>query len=83
MKAELSLTSPPKRRRTSLQVKFDARYNPEFISPDYLSIFFRIPVADIIKVEDKWKDLIMQVILDREQGTSVYNSLFIPKNNID
>ncbi len=82
-KAELSLTSPPKKRRSSLQVKYDVRYDTQFTSADYLSTFFRIPVGDIIKVENKWKDLIMQVIIDREQGKERYNSLFIPENNID
>lgn len=81
--AERSLMSPPVKRRTSLQVQFDKRWKLKYTSNDYLSLYFHIPFSVLVESKQKFKDCIMEVILKREAGEEMYNSLYIPENNID
>ena len=55
----------------------------DFTSTDYIAKYFRISYNDLVKVKELWKDLVMKVLLEREQGVSVYNTQFVPENNID
>ena len=78
-KAERTLTSSPIKRRTPLGVKFDKRWVMQYDSPNYISLFFRIPISEIVKADKKWKDLVMETI----QARNVDNLDFIPDNNVD
>ena len=53
-----------------------------YTSPDYVSIFFRISRPRLILSGEHWKDHVMKIIRDRENNIPVYNSLYIPENNI-
>ena len=75
-------TLPRRRRRTTLAVKFDRRWKLEWTSPEYICIFFRIRRQDIQNAGELWKDLVIKTILERENGIPVYNSLYVPENNI-
>ena len=70
------------KRRTSKQVIFDKRWKPISELPQYLALFFIIYQKDIISAGLKWKDFIVDVIHKREQGETVYDSLYIPDNHL-
>ena len=80
--AELEIMGNKPKRRSSKQVIFDKRWRPRSELPQYLALFFLVFQNDIILAGHKWKDLILDVILKREAGERVYDSLYIPDNNI-
>jgi hypothetical protein len=80
---ELELLPDKPTRRTSKQVLYDKRWKTKSELPQYLSLFFIVYQADILTAGHKWKDLILDVIIDREAGIEVYNSLYIPEDNIE
>ena len=69
-------------RRTSREVEYDKRFLPSCSLPTYLAMFFMIYSADIVNAKHRWKDYIMSVILEREQGIERYGTLYVPDNNI-
>ena len=93
-KAEISLTCPLRKRRTSKEVEFDSRWKLRYIFPEYISTYFIINLDDILNAKDRWKDLVIDIIRQRERIkvnikdnenynlVDVYNSIFIPENNI-
>ena len=80
--AQLQLMGNRPKRRTSKQVIFDKRWKPVSELPQYLALFFIIYQKDIISAGLKWKDFIVDVIHKREQGETVYDSLYIPDNHL-
>jgi hypothetical protein len=81
-KAEISLKSTPKIRRSSKEVAFDRRWDIAYSFPEYISTYFLINCGDVIKAQEKWKELVIDVITEREKGIPRYNSLLIPINNV-
>tara|TARA_R110000765_G_scaffold65715_1_gene127432 strand:- start:308 stop:538 length:231 start_codon:yes stop_codon:yes gene_type:complete len=67
-------------RRTSKQVLFDTKYKLKYNFPEYISVHFLITLEDIIKAEEKWKDLVINTLEQREQGILKYGTLFIPES---
>lgn len=63
-------------------MKYDKRWHTKSELPQYLAMFFLVYQKDIIDAGLKWKDCIYKVIQKREEGEKVYNSLFIPENNV-
>ena len=80
--AELLVLPNKPLRRTSKEVLYDKRWKPDCSLPQYLAMFFVIYQKDIIDAGHRWKDFIMNVILEREQGIEHYESLYVPADNV-
>ena len=63
-------------------MEFDKRWVVKYTAPLFLSVFFILPKKEIIAAGTKWKDFIMKNILARENGEAVYNSKYVPENNV-
>ena len=64
-------------------MKFDERWKMKYTTEKYLSVFFILPLKEIVLARDKWKDFIMRCMEKRENGENLYNSNFVPENNVD
>lgn len=83
MTAKRSLISnhTPK-RRTSYEVMLDKRFSLKYTTNEYLSVYFLIPFDVLVESNERFKDVIMHCILEREKGNLMYKSLFVPENNV-
>lgn len=63
-------------------MRFDKRWKMKYTTEKYLSVFFILPLKEIVLARDKWKDFIVLCMEKRENGETLYNSNFVPEDNV-